>query len=1311
MKLWAKRCGWFVLGMLLLAGAGAGVLVRTGALSRGLRRVILRQLETATGASAQLGAFHFQWHGLRAELDDLTLRGKEPAGAPPLFHADRVIIRLRIVSLLGRRIALEELRLDAPQIVIRVDSHGHSNVPAPKAPSTSSPLRRLFDLEVGSLEIFQGRASYNDVRVPFALEASDLRFAMSYAASGAEPAYAGEFAAAQLRLSARDYRPFGSGISGKFVLTPSSFSLDELRWKVMHSSFELHAGVSSFARPEWSCQGRGRAELSDVAAIFHAPETPPGTVEFTALGRCGPGHMDAEGHFSARDVRLPYTWFHTAGIAGEGRFHATDTELDIPAFAIRILGGSLTGKFALLYRDLQFRVDSHGRGASLPALLAAIDNKNFPLHTFHWEGSVAVDAVNTWNGSFRHFRTRGETQWSAASRPTLPGALPVSARINFLYSMDQRQLTINSSSLQTPDTTLQMDGTLGAADSDLETNLTTRRLADFEDFINFLRGPGASSEFVAGELQWKGRVLGPLAGPTFSGVGDLRDARYGSLLWDEVAGHLEYSPDGLKLTEGTLRREDSTMLVNLSLELDGSWGFLPASDWSLGIIAARSPLAWIEQLFGVSYPVGGLLSGNFHAGGTRADPCVAGSFRVDRIDAKGWRFDRFEGTMDYREGVLRLSKAELATGSAAVSGALVYHTDDKQLQIALHGAGIPFQKTFQIASTAIPVSFRLSLEMEARGPLEAPRGKGTIRLEKLQIGDDDQGNFTAQISSDGQRLEAQMNSEGSDRFQARAVVTLTHDFPISAHAVLSQLTLNTLVETILHQPTLVGHARADGIFTVAGPLAHPSELTSTVEFTRLAFIYSRVHLENSGPVKFGYHAGQLSVGQANFHGPNSDFHIAGYAQFTGERSVGLRLDGQMDLQLANGLASGLDARGKAQVDASVGGRLDGVRVTGKLHVTGGSAHYGELPIGLSNVNGDFVFNRDRMLFNGVTAEAGGGNLTLSGSLIYSMGHPRYDIQCAAASVRVRYPPGLSWLGDATLRLSGDTQGGVLSGSVSVDRLLLTGGADLFTLAAATSGAPSAPSSSAWVRNLQLNIAVGTVAGAQFKSAGAHLDLDGAMNVRGTADHPVLLGNVHISDGTITFRGTDYSISRGDVNFANPFRLDPVLNIEATTTIQQYLITLDFSGPSSHLSLAYRSDPPLGSGDIIALLALGTTGGENALRSSTSGSQTQGFGATALLSEAISSELGGRIEKLFGISRFRVDPFLAGTTTEQNAAARVTIEQQVTHDLTVTYSTNATSNQQQVIEVDYAVNRNISIVALRDIDGTFGIDIKFTKRFK
>lgn len=387
------------------------------------------------------------------------------------------------------------------------------------------------------------------------------------------------------------------------------------------------------------------------------------------------------------------------------------------------------------------------------------------------------------------------------------------------------------------------------------------------------------------------------------------------------------------------------------------------------------------------------------------------------------------------------------------------------------------------------------------------------------------------------------------------------------------------------------------------------------------------------------------------------------------------------------------------------------RITGRSSLKEASATYSDFPVGLSHVSGDLVFDRNRMLFDRITAQAGGGQLILNGAVNYGEGPLRYELNASTTLVRIRYPAGMSWLASGALQLSGTSTAAILSGKIQIQRLLFAEGVDVASLFASASETSATPvSSSTLMQNLTFDIEGQTTPGARIEWGGAQLEVDGNLRLRGTWDRPVLLGHIHLLGGEMAFRGNNYQLTRGDVNFANPFRLDPVLNVEATSTIGSYQVTINFSGPASRLALSYRSDPPLPDSDIIALLAIGSTGQESALRSS--GTSSQNYGATALLSEAISSGLGGRIERLFGISHFRVDPFLAGTATESNAAARVTIQQQFTRNLTVTYSTNAaTTNQYQLIQVEYAVRRDISVIFLRDINGTYAFEVRFVRHFK
>jgi translocation and assembly module TamB len=429
--------------------------------------------------------------------------------------------------------------------------------------------------------------------------------------------------------------------------------------------------------------------------------------------------------------------------------------------------------------------------------------------------------------------------------------------------------------------------------------------------------------------------------------------------------------------------------------------------------------------------------------------------------------------------------------------------------------------------------------------------------------------------------------------------------------------------------------------------------------------------------------------------------------------MNLQLNGALDLRLLAALSPGLTIGGPAQMNAKFEGTLDRPRINGRIHIENANARQADFPTGLSNIKGDFVFDDTRLFFNDMTAEAGGGTLHVSGSVTYSDRPWRYDIIARSDSTRIRYPEGMSWLTAGSLRLTGTTEAGLLSGRVTVQRVTLTQGLEVAGVLVSTKEGISGPStSSTFLRNLQFDVEAVSAPDARMEWPGAELDAEANIRVRGTWEHPILLGHIHVLSGDLLFHGNRYRVARGDINFANPFRLDPVVNVEASTTIQQYEITLNFNGPASKLTLAYRSDPPLPANDIVTLLALGQTGQEATLRSA-SGSQSGTAGASALLSEAVSSQVGGRLEKLFGITNFRVDPGLTGvgaTGASQNAAARVTVQQQVTRNLTVTYVSNVGSTQQQVIQVEYNVNRNVSIVALRDYNGTFGIDVKIKKRF-
>jgi len=156
-----------------------------------------------------------------------------------------------------------------------------------------------------------------------------------------------------------------------------------------------------------------------------------------------------------------------------------------------------------------------------------------------------------------------------------------------------------------------------------------------------------------------------------------------------------------------------------------------------------------------------------------------------------------------------------------------------------------------------------------------------------------------------------------------------------------------------------------------------------------------------------------------------------------------------------------------------------------------------------------------------------------------------------------------------------------------------------------------------------------------------------------------------------------------------------------------------TGTPERLVVNYRSEPPLPKSDIIALLALGRTSGESEQLQQQSGQTLFTDEATNLIiNQAMSSTVNSRMEKLFGVSRIKIDP--QGLSTETNPTARgpqVTIEQQFANNLTLIYSTTVSQSAEQIIQGEYYFTRSISVVGTRDQNGVVSFDVRVRRQKK
>ena len=324
----------------------------------------------------------------------------------------------------------------------------------------------------------------------------------------------------------------------------------------------------------------------------------------------------------------------------------------------------------------------------------------------------------------------------------------------------------------------------------------------------------------------------------------------------------------------------------------------------------------------------------------------------------------------------------------------------------------------------------------------------------------------------------------------------------------------------------------------------------------------------------------------------------------------------------------------------------------------------------------------------------------------------FNLTAEGHDIRLRYPEGVSSGVDAIMALSGTAGNALLSGDVTVNRLTLNPHFDFASYLVKTQlvSAPVNPKSPA--NNIKLDVRVVSTPQLQVQTSLARVSGNVDLHVRGSAAQPSVLGRISILEGNITIAGTTYRLNRGDISFTNPVRIDANIDIEASARVRDYDVTLGLQGTLSRMNMTYRSDPPLSSSDIISLLALGRTREEEIAQlpgSTLSGTSNLAESASnAILGEALNSAVNSRLQKLFGVSRIKIDPNVAG---QQNGAnARLTIEQTVSDRVTLTYITNLAQSAQQILQFEYYITPRISLVGVRDQNGVVSFNV-FVRRRK
>jgi translocation and assembly module TamB len=1325
-----------------------------------VRRRLVAEVERITGGRAEVGSFHIVPFHMQVEVRNITVHGTEGPGEIPLVHADHLIAQLKVNSFLRTEFGFHSLILEHPVIHIVVAADGTTNVPAPKVKLPSfdkTAVDQLFALSINHLAVQNGELDWADKKIPldFTVEGAGVQMDYSYLRGR----YESRLEIGKVDTVFDGFRPFSSMITVNFSLGPTFVDIKNVQWSSGRSHLRANGHIADFRNPRADGVYDAYVDLAEVAAISRRHDLREGAAELKGSGHWTLDDFAATGAFAAHDLSWQDDQVVIKKASATTDYSVTDQQIKLSKFQAKVFGGTAngdaqidnwlhsipppggkakTGREDMAEIGVYRPPTKKGQKSKLPGVqtgivrirvrdvsagdvAAALSVPAHPLGRFHPTGLAAGTIDAAWKGSPSDAEVAIDLGVSPTPHPA-PGELPVTAQIQGRYKVGLETLEVARFSLSTPGTRVQAAGTLSAS-STLHVSVATSNLEEWQPLIAALGGPEHLPFRIDGSATFTGVAGGSLSAPNLGGTFTAQDFEFvlpensrtpeHEVHWDSVTASVQFSPHELTLRGGSLRRGETSADFDVTAFLqNGEFG--ANSPYTAHVNLHQVDVASTAALAGLNYPVSGTADVSLEMSGTRADAHVQGHIRATNAAAFQESIENFEADLLIAGGETALNNIQLAHQDATITGSAAYTPATRGFRLDLSGTNFDLARIGQIQRPELLIEGRGDFTLKGSGTLDAPVVQAAVHARDLTLDHELAGGLYLEAVTQEGGLHVTGHSDllkGTVSIDGN--VEMRGDYAANITAHFSQLDLDALWRSFLWRNQLTGHSASGGTVVMRGPLRHPSRWTLDGDLSDISLEFEYAKLHNEGPVRFKYGEETVHVAPLHMVGEGTDVTGHGSISWGGTQDVDLTADGQVELKFLSMLDPDITATGLTTVHVMVGGTLDEPLPQGTVLVKNGAVNYAGLPSGLSEMNGSLSFTRTHMHIDSLTARSGGGTLDLKGDVTNFNQQLNFNLTATGKEVRLRYPPGVSSTADGELRWVGTRSASLLSGDILVTKLAVTPGFDFGSYLERSRQSAAITTANSPLYNVKLDVAVRTSPELQMKTAVARLSGDADLRVRGSIASPSVLGRADILEGDATFNGIKFRLERGDITFANPVAIEPQVNLQATTHVRNYDLDVTVTGTPDRLTVNYRSEPPLPKSDIIALLALGRTSEESEQLQQQSGQTPFTDEASALIiSQAINATVSSRLQKLFGVSRIKIDP--QGLSTETNPTARgpqVTIEQQFANNVSLTYSTNVSQSSQQIIQGEYFFTRNISAIGTRDQNGVVSFDVLIRRRKK
>ncbi len=1257
---------------------------------------IAKKADQATGGRTTVGAFDFSLKTLTAHLYNVTLRGTESDSEPALLHADELTVQLRIDSVWHHKVTLRQLLIDHPLVHVYVDRQGKNNVPTP--PSTpSSSHTSIFDLGVEHAQLTNGEVDYNDQKMPMDADLYDLGTDIHFESPAKR--YSGEISYRNGHLRYANYAPLGHDLDLKFGATPDGLEISPAVLRIGNSGITLRAQLKNYANPVADGDYQIRIHAQDFAQI--SPSVKPagdvsldGKLHYQSMGNESVLRaISTEGRIASERITAVASGKRLDVRRLEGSYRLADGNFQLSNASLHSLGGTIEASAEM--RHLDATPDSVVRaslnGISLREIQDFMGAQKTPEVKI--SGTIGGRVSAAWKGSVQNVRARSDIAIQAAARSRSNPSdreVPVNGEIHAIYDSPRQTVQLQNTHLTLPSAELTAHGAI-SDHSNLQVQVVATDLHQLVTLASTFSQTQSAPPSISGSATVNAVVRGTVKKPTVAAQMRAENLQIEGSEWKGADLVMHANSSNMTINSASIvnaNQGQATLTASIGLK---NWSYETSSPIKVQADVRQLRIADIEQIAKKQYPVSGNLSANITFAGSQLQPAGFGTAQVTKAQAYGEPIQTLAAKFPTDHDTI-ISTLQISAPAGTILGDLSFTPKTKAYTVKIDAPSIVLQKLRTIQEKNLPVTGTIKALVDGRGTVENPQLHATVEFPQMQVRQSSISNFKAEVRVAEHRADLNLNTDVAQAsVKAHGTMALTGNFETDAAIDTGTIPLAPLMAAYAPSVPQGFQGQTELHATLRGPLKDKSRMAAHLSIPVLKAAYQSLEIGISRPIRADYADSVITLQPAEIVGTDTSLRAQGRIPLAGGSAPTLTAQGSVNLKILQVVAPTVQSSGNVALDV----RSSGKAINGRVQLQNVALSTEDAPVSVDKLNGTLDISNSRVQVSKMTAEVGGGAVSMSGSIAYRPSI-QFDLALQGKSVRLRYPEGLRSLLDVNLAFSGTKQASTLNGRVLIDNLGFTPDFDLakFSDQFSTTGTVSQPG---FADTVKLGI---NVQSKNLNAVSSQVSIAGqvALQVGGSAATPVITGRTTLNSGELFFRNVRYQLQRGVITFDDPNQTHPVLNVSVNTTIEQYNLTLTLRGPLDKLTTAYVSDPPLPTADIINLVARGkTTEEQNASSQSTD----------SMIASQVAGELAGSVQKLAGISSLQIDPTLGGS---QNPSARIAIQQRVTKNLLFSFSTDVSQPGSEIVQGEYQINKRWSVSVQRDQLGGVSVDGRYHKRF-